>query len=82
MWRISSVGTTDPPPLTVRSEVRSRRDRSGCSIMASSMVGTPQVNVALSDSISSSTRPGSNDSSRTAVARCWQIWNETTWPPT
>ena len=50
--------------------------------MASSMVGTPQVSVARSVSISSRTRPGSKAGTSTAVAGSWQIWNDTTWPPT
>ena len=46
------------------------------------MVGTPQVSVARSVSISSRTSPGSKAGTSTAVADCWHSWNETTWPPT
>ena len=46
------------------------------------MVGTPQVSVAVSVSISSRTRPGSKAGTSTAVAESWHSWNDTTWPPT
>ena len=46
------------------------------------MVGTPQVRVACSVSMSSRTRPGSKAGTSTAVAELWQSWNDTTWPPT
>ncbi len=82
MWRTSSAGTTAPPLLTARSDDRSRRPKSGWPTTASNMVGTPQVSVADSASISSSTRPGSKAGTRTAVAACWQSWNDTTCPPT
>ena len=82
MWRTNDDGTTAPPPLMDRSDDRSRRAKSGCSMSANNMVGTPQVSVARSDSTSSSTSPASKAGTSTAVAELWHNWNDTTWPPT
>ena len=41
MRRTSSAGTVDPPEQTVVTVDRSRESKSGCSIMAISIVGTP-----------------------------------------
>ena len=38
---INSMGHADPAITPVRSEVRSKRANSGCSISAMNMVGTP-----------------------------------------
>ncbi len=45
MWRTRSAGTTAPPELTDRRDDRSRRVKSGWSIIATSIVGTPTVKV-------------------------------------
>ena len=78
MRRTSSAGTTAPPPLTARSDARSRPAKSACPIRASNMVGTPHVSVARSDSTRSRTSPGSKDGTSTAVADSWHSWNDTT----
>ena len=68
MRRTKSAGTVDPPDNTERKLDRSRVEKSGCSIRAMSMVGTPPMTLAPSVSMSSSTRPGSNISTGMWVA--------------
>ena len=66
--RASSAGTGAPPVQTTRRLDRSRAANSGWLSIAISIVGTPPLCVARSDSINASCRPGSNWASSTRVA--------------
>ncbi len=66
--RASAAGTGAPPEATTRRLDRSRLALSGWPSMAISIVGTPPLTVARSDSISSSCSAGSNRVMQTSVA--------------
>ena len=69
MRRTSASGTWAPPDTVDRHEHRSRRDASGWSITAMSIVGTVLANHGRSSSINSRNKPGSNIGISTSVAR-------------
>ena len=63
-----AAGTVDPPEQTVLIADKSRDEKSGCSIMAISIAGTPNIAFEPYVSLNSKTNPGSNCSTRICVA--------------
>ena len=63
-----AAGTVDPPEQTVLIADKSRDENSGCSIIAISIAGTPNIAFERYVSLNSKTNPGSNCSTRICVA--------------